>query len=519
MWEMEKNIYKTLTFTSVCIILATTTYVYWPVIFEQYTQIVSDSSGNKSDAKSKKGVRRKISYMGRIREAQKLIEHEYYTVATLELLQAIKEKPDLIEPYLMLGEIYLRTGDVQKLEGLISELTVRFPDSPAILELKIRQLIDEEKFSEVLAQIKGVSVEMPPNLKFYLAVLKALQNNHKVAKEMLHELEVLPVRAQSFMVTKSGVEAKENMEDKQSFITPNLGKKVTALSIVYEEFDELAEGKNPHLFVLIAKVLVENSEARLAREFADTAIKEEVSYIDAWILRGYSNLKMKNFDDALEDLRHAYELDPIRPQTHYFLALALNEAGKDEEAALFFEKALEHQFEFSDEVRWKLVELFSKQKKYDRVMGLYSELLDEDTKKSQYVTALHTMINMAKKPEAALEFTEYLVTKKPNDAFALNMHAWALISNNEYAQAEDILDDAMELDSENSRTHLNYGTLYEALDEIVKAKNHYQKAYEYGKKRSQTTITNLAAKQYNTILGMEKNVSEGVVEGRPEHSP
>ena len=46
----------------------------------------------------KKGVERRISYIGRIKEAKKLMEHEYFSLATIELQTAIAEKPELIQP-------------------------------------------------------------------------------------------------------------------------------------------------------------------------------------------------------------------------------------------------------------------------------------------------------------------------------------------------------------------------------------------------------------------------------------
>ncbi len=464
----------------------------------------------------KKGVERRISYIGRIKEAEKLMEHEYFSLATIELQTAIAEKPNLIQPYLILGEIYLRTLDLNRLENLITELKNKFPDDAEIAVLEGRKLITEKKFSEALVVLKLIDNDLPPALKFYHAVLLSLQNNHTKAKIILAELKDLPIDSRDLIVGKDGVESEVK---NRNTLAPKLANKVTSFAKVYDDFSKLSEGKNPHLFALLAKSLASNNEAILAKEFAEVAIKEDISYIDAWIVRGYANLQMKETALALQDLRHAYELDPIRPQTHYFLALALYESGNNDEAILFFEKALEHDFEFSSEVRWKLIELFSKSKRYDRVLELYKELLDEDSNPKEFASALHTAIDILKKPEVALEIAEQLATNKPHDIFALNMHGWALIANKQFIQAEKVLKQAKKNNPNYARTYLNLGLLYEQQAKFLEAKEFYKQSYDLGKNGNETSLTNLAAEKYNELVSQTERPEEPASPTNPENSP
>ncbi|MCF7830485.1 tetratricopeptide repeat protein [Candidatus Gracilibacteria bacterium] len=464
----------------------------------------------------KKGVERRISYIGRIKEAKQLMEHEYFSLSTIELQTAIAEKPDLIQPYLILGEIYLRTLDLNRLENLISELKNKFPNDREIAVLEGRKLITEKKFSEALEILELIDDDLPPALKFYQAVLLGLQNNHTQAQEILTELKNLPVESRDLIVGESGVES-EDLDSNS--LTPEVATKINSFTKVYDDFSKLSEGKNPHLFALLAKSLASNNEAVLAKEFAEIAIKEDISYIDAWIVRGYANLQMKETTLALQDLRHAYELDPIRPQTHYFLALALYESGQSEEAILFFEKALAHDFEFSAEVRWKLIELFSKAKRYDRVLELYQELLDEDSNPKEFASALHTAIDILKKPEIALEIAEKLVANKPNDIFALNMQGWALTANKKFIQAEKVLKEAKKLNPDYARTYLNLGLLYEQQSKFLEAKEFYKTSYDLGKNNQETSLTNLSAEKYNELSSRTERPEEPSAPTNPENSP
>lgn len=467
-----------------------------PFIGQRSTEIVQ-----KQEAPVRT-VRRKTSYLGKIRTAQELMEHDYYSLASIELSQAIEEKPNFIEPYLLLGEVYLRTKDNEKLTNLLEQLNIRFPTNNEVLALQTRKWINEKKFSETLSLLSSLD-EVPARLQLYQAILLALQNNHEEARTLLRDLQRVDVKAKDFVLTNDGI-VESSQAGEEDFLRAEEAQKVLDLMVVYEEFDELAESENAHLFAEIAQALAQNNEAFLAQEFADVAIKEDVTYIDAWILRGYSNFLMQQFPEALNDLRYAYELDPIRPEVHYFLALALYENEQYDEAALFFEKALEYDFEFSEEVRWKLLEIFARQQKYDRVLELYKELLTYDTEPEKFASAVHTAVDLMQKPEVALEFTEILMNKNPNDVFSNNIHAWALIANQKYVEAKTILNQTLKLDDQNPRTHLNLGLLAETEDDYQSAQEYYQKAYEFGQDREgYTSIVNLAVNRYNALIDKE----------------
>ena len=458
------------------------------------------------------GVKRKTSYQGRIREAQKLIENEYFSLATIELSMAIQESPEIIDPYLLLGEIYIRTRDINKLSNLIEQLKQDFPDSPDVSVLEGRKLIVQEAFEEALTFFKNAGDDLSPELEFYYAMLLSLQNDHTKAKEIIAQLQNLATRSDNWTDSST----------KRESVFLSFHKKIEDIAAAYNEFDSLNEGKNPHLFGLLGKVLAEHDEYVLAHKFAEIAIKEDIDYVDAWIVRGFANLQLEENDVALQDLRHAYELDPIRPQTQYFLALALHKVGQDEEAILFFEKALEHDFEFSNEVRWKLVELFTAQKNYDRVIELYESLLDTDSEPQKFVSAIHTAVDILQKPELALDFAERLIQDDPESSFALNMEGWALVVNKKYVEAEQVLKKAKKIDPKNPRTFLNLGLLYEKQAKFAEAKELYKKSYDLGKDlegEAAISVTNLAAEKYNELLARTERPEEQEAPVNPKNSP
>jgi len=445
---------------------------------------------NSSQAQNNKQDNQKIlkaSYQEHIEEAQKLLENQYYSLASREAAEAIKQLPNQLKAYTILGDVYFQTHETWKIDNLIKRMEKIFPNHPEVLIIKTRQFISLKKYQEVLDLLSEIA-EPPAILKFYKAVLLALQNNHKEARELLKSLSKVKVSDDAF-------------EDRINLITESESKKISDFKTVYLEFDELIEPEDPHLFASLAKTLAQNDELDLAREFTDIAIAEDVNYIDGWIIRGYTHLLQKNFIHAENDLRQAYELDPIRPETQYFLALALYEEKKWNEALLFFEKALDYDFEFSEEVRWKLLDIYAAQKKYDKVLKLYQNLLDFNSEPKKFISAVHTAIDLLKKPEAALKFSKLLLEKNKEDQLALNLHAWALISNKKLDEANLILNKTLKLNPKNPRTLLNLGILYEKQGLKEKAKDTFKKSYMVGLDQAEyVNIVNIASGKYNKLL-------------------
>lgn len=465
-----------------------------------------------AEISGKKIVRK--SYIGILNEARELIKNEHFALANIEIKKAIEEKPDLIEPYLVLAEMHIQQEQTSKLQTLITNLKTRFPEAPEILGLETKLFVMKGEFAN--AQNLLSQKDLIPQLRFYKALLVALQNDHHQAETIIRNLEKVPVRTAKANLTKEGLENVSSAERAET-LSVSLAEKVKEISIIYEEFETLSDGKQPHLLALISKSLSDNNELHFARKFAETAIEEDPQYIDAWILKGYAEYLLQNYPRALLDLKKAYELDTIRAETHYFLALALEKLGQNAEAALFFEKALKNGFEFSVEIQWKLVDLFLKQKKYDQVIQIYKEIIAQNPRPEEFIPVIHNTIDIIRKPEIALEITEQLLKKNENDETALNLHGWALIANKKLDEAEKFLRKAEKLNDENPRTFLNLGLLAEKRQKFSEAIELYRQSYELGKANPHSPIANTAADRYNQLIEMDK--PEVREEGRSASSP
>lgn len=485
-----------------------------------------------SQKDSPKPIRVQQSFQGKIREAQELIENQYYEKASLLLSDAVTRKPNLLEPYLLLGQVYTETQQAEKLKNVIEILQKKFPGDASIALMETRRLIMTGEFQTIMDSFTANEEQLAPDLMFYYATLLALQNNHEKAKELYQQIseydteevvvteseEADPLPTEELEPAES--EAPEvPEEDSEILISSQLQKKTQALLDTYDEFDLVKDGKNPHLFALFSKTLAQNRELHLAKKFAEESLKEDVRYIDAWVLRGYASLLLGETESALKDLEYANEQAPERSNTHYFLGLAYKEVGRNKEAILYFEKVLENNFEYGDSLREKLIELYIEEKEYEKVIGLYGELLLENSNPKDHIPPLQMAIEVINKPEIALEFTKKLIQQNPDDYLSYNFHAWALIANKRFTEAQSALNTALELKPKNPGSYLYLGLLNEEQDKIPQALEAYKKSYEYGVNGPEIGITRLAAEKHNQLLEQSEKPEAPEAPARSANSP
>lgn len=489
---------------------------------------------NPTPKESQRPIRVQQSFQGKIREAKELLDHQHYEKASLLLSDAITQRPDLLEPYLLLGQVYTETQQIEKLKNIIEILQKKFPGNDSISLLETRRLLVTKEFQVLMESFTANENSLTPDLMFYYATLLALQNNHEKAKEIYQQIltydqekEAPPVEEEvtteavpeESLVAEEPTQPETPPKTTETFISEQLQTKTEALLGTYKAFDLVNDGKNPHLFALFSKTLAQYRELHLAKAFAEESLKEDVRYIDAWVLRGYSSLLLGETESALKDLEYANEQAPERSNTHYFLGLAYYEVGRNKEAILYFEKVLQDDFEYGDSLREKLIQLYIEEKEYEKVIGLYGELLLENDNPKDHIPPLQMAIEVINRPEIALEFTKKLIQQNPSDFLSYNFHAWALIANQRFTEAQSALDTALELKPNNPGSYLYLGLLYEEQGKTQQALEAYKKSYEYGADGPEIGITRLAAEKHNQLLEQQEKPEAPEAPKRSANSP
>ncbi len=416
---------------------------------------------------------------------QRLKKDSQYQAAILEAHKLLKKYPENRVGYLVLADLYAGQSMTEKLSKLVDVLAQKFPNEKGVLLWQVKREIQQEDFQGALDLINPLlsdktdadSSVADPEVLYYYGLLKILQNDIEGGKVVMQALRT-------------------NDE-----VSESIRKQAGEIATIYDNFSEFSDGKNAHFFALLAKSLIDHQEYVLAKKFAENAGKEDANYIDAWILSGVANFKVGDFEAALVDLNLAYDQDPLRPETHFFLAETLQKLRRYTEAALYYEKALENGFEFNDSVTRQLIGIFSRQKKYDKIVQLYERLLQiEDARADEFIPAINVVLNKQKDPQKALDLAQKIYKKFPKNTVTLNLLAWAQMDNNLLEEAQKTLDKAFKLEKNNARTFLNQGFLLEKESELNEAVEWFQKSYQRGKETGESAITNLAADKYNELV-------------------
>jgi len=118
-----------------------------------------------------------------------------------------------------------------------------------------------------------------------------------------------------------------------------------------------------------------------------------------------------------------------------------------------------------------------------------------------------------------LQLTQSLLEKNPDDLLAINLQAWALIANERFSQADDLLARAVKLDETYPRTYLNLGLLNEKQGKLKQAKEWYKKCFEVGQGQPFDSVINLAVDRYNALVDTELQPETPAAPTVPGNSP
>lgn len=297
------------------------------------------------------------------------------------------------------------------------------------------------------------------------------------------------------------LEAAANKEGGDETIARNALNFVNGLN----EFDRYDAGLNSHLRVLIARSFVQSDQPQLAKEVIWPVLEETRNYRDAWIILGYSYLKLQQFQEAVDALEEAKQQDPEKPETLFFLGLAYAGNDEPEKAIEELEQALENGYEPKIHAEQKLAELYFLVEDYESATEKYEDVISLNATNIDYfVRPVWIYIDKLDKPDKAIALSEKAQLHHPDNAMSYNLLGWAQIADNDFINGRRNLEKAISLSDSFDAPYLNLGWMYEKQNNLSKAKDFYKKAFEVGQG---SAVAELAASRYNSILEQEKNNS------------
>jgi len=425
-------------------------------------------------------VTRSKSYDELMEKGKVYAENGLYDLAIDTYTQASQKAELNKEPLLKIASIQLLQQEYQKAKDMSAHI-LTIDQNSGLAKLYLGQAnIGLENFPEAKNIFDSITSD-DQKVQYYQGIMALYFGEYERGRTLL--------------------EAASTKENGDEVIARNALNFVNGLN----EFDRYAAGLNNHLRVLMARSFVQVGEPRLAKEVIWPVLKETREYRDAWIILGYSYLKLKQFKDAIDALEEAKQQDPEKPETLFYLGLAY--AGNDEieKAIKELEQALENGYEPKIHAEQKLAELYFLIEDYENSAEKYEEVITlNSTEIDYFVRPIWLYIEKLNKPDKAIALSEKAQLHHPDDAMSYNLLGWSQVANKDYMNGRRNLEKAISLSGNFDAPYLNMGWMYERQNNLDKAKEFYKKAFEMGNGSATGT---LAAARYNSILEKEKDNS------------
>ncbi len=419
---------------------------------------ISSTNNTESKTEFKEG------YTEYLRLGDENFKNQDYDKALQNYLSASKINSNSADPFYKLGETYIKLNKPDSaLEYYKKALKINSSSNTIKLGIT-KAFLAKRQFEEAKKIVFALDQENP-EVKYYKGILLILYKDFDNAKKLFEETS--------------------DKKESENFLS------------AYKLFSYFKGGSQLHLQTLLAKAMVQNEFYEASIPLLFDVINSKKNYRDAWIILGYSYLKVDKLNDAIDAFNQAKALDTSKPEPYFYLGLAYFNSNELEEAANHLKEALEKGYKPAAEVNKKLGDIYIIQNQFEDAANEYEDVLSLNNQEmSSYVKLTWLYIDKLNNPQKALIVGKKALENFPDDAMSYNLIGWTLTAGKKYKEAEKYLAKAIELNPNLDAANLNLGLLYEKQGYKKLATEYYTKAYLLGKGG---TIGNTAREKLNNI--------------------
>ncbi len=399
--------------------------------------------------------------------ATQALEAGDYALAEQQFVLAVRQDSNSIEALLGLAESQFQLARYDQASANLKAAEDLDATHPTVFILKGQIALKEAKFTEA----DQLFVKAGDKGAFWQGLMAAFFDRAESAQELL-----------TTAVESDAVNAAA----------------AKSLLAAYEKYLLFPDAPKIHIDTLLAQVFNQLGQYELAIAKIEPVLAANPDYRDAWILIGYAHLARAEADKARQDFSTAYNLDPAKPETAYFLGLTYIELGDYKEAKHYLILAKENRFEPQSELNRKLADVYHQQGDYKKAAKLYTEILSEpETTVTEFVRPVYLFLEKLDDGQKAWWAANLAMTRYPDSAQAYNLAGWVSLKNGYTEEGQNYLTQAIKLDPTLPGPYLNLGTYYETTNDLALARKNYKKAYDLD---PDGPVGSLAAKDYNRLL-------------------
>jgi tetratricopeptide (TPR) repeat protein len=343
----------------------------------------------------------------------------------------------------------LRQGDLLAEQGKWSEALVQYKEVAKTDGglLAIRKVIQAElqlgQYEQATKTIKLLEKENAPAADIMLlqSIVLLRTGNVADARTLLDSANNSAQKEYGLMLLAIAegdhVAAKQHIATIQEGTEPILRSNAGIIRSAYEEYSLFPESTDSHLITLLARALAQVQECALALPLVTQVTNQTADYRDAWIVRGFCELQTERFDEAVNSYQIAYNLDPQKVSTQYFLGLSYLYANEPINAITFFEFALTNGFTPASELHSLIATAANTVGNTELALQHLADLLTLEQTEEHFTRYIQTALQLQKSTQAyeqALIMTR-VYPESANSFELLGLTAQALDNTEEATQA------------------------------------------------------------------------------------
>ena len=443
-------------------------------------QITQEEEESFDDTSDQTKISRTKSYEELMKKAEVYFENGLYDLAIDSYTQASQKAELNKQPLLKIAAIQLLQKEYEKTKELSLHI-LDIDEHSGLAKLYLGQAyIGLEEFNNAKETFDSINSD-DQKVQYYQGIMALFFEQYERGRGLLEAAS------------------------KKTTANETIARYALGFVNAMNEFDRYDAGLNSHLRVLIARGFAQANQPHLAKEVIWPVLEERRDYRDAWIILGYSYLRLNQYQDAVDALEEAKQQDPEKPETLFYLGLAYASNDQPEEAIEELNQAVENGYEPKIHAEQKLAELYFLIENYEDASEKYEDVISINASKIDYfVRPIWLYIDKLNEPKKALALSEKALLHHPGNAMSYNLLGWSQIANKDYINGRESLKKAISLQEDFDAPYLNLGWMYEQQNKFDKAKMYYKKAFETG---DGSVIANRAADRYNNLLEKEKNNS------------
>ncbi len=367
--------------------------------------------------------------------------------------------------YYNLAKLYNSREKIDLAEGVLKELVAKMPEKDQPKFVLIEFLTHQRGTEQAEKELDILINENPDNFGFRFAKLALYKNQPEKNQKILEGI------VEDDKLGAAGIDARNRLAGYF-----NAKGEYSKARVLIEEVIEL-DSRNEKALLLRSGLLLKDKDFDAALADARSILRDNPESEKALMVLAVAQLQAKNFELAQETLEKIISINPKNAVATKDLA-RIKLRNKDESGAIELLEKAKVQLKEDQQVSIMLIDLYGKQKSWDKAEEIAKELLEQsENKELAHYKLAQLYMGQQKFESAIVEFEKIRATKpQATDVLAGLVNSYLAIKQEN--KAADLLDGLLLKDKDNPVLLTMRAELYRQMKQLSEAEAVFKQVVE-----------------------------------------